>query len=101
MGNGVTEYVGITNDVMRRGSEHLRTKGIEIEQIDGLDGLSVADAKAVEQVMINYYGLGKVEGGTLLNKINSISKTRNPTAYEQSLVRGKELLDSVDYQWTN
>jgi len=27
-------------------------------------------------------------GGTLLNKINSISAVQNPTKYEQSLVRG-------------
>lgn len=98
--DGTTRYVGITDDIARRGAEHLRTKAIRIEQIDGLDNLSRADAKAVEQTLINYYGLGK-EGGTLLNKINSISATRNPTAYEQSLIRGKQLLDSVDYKWTN
>lgn len=97
--DGATRYVGITDDVARRGAEHLRTKDIRIEQIDGLDNLSRADAKAVEQTLINYYGLGK-DGGTLLNKINSISATRNPTIYEQSLIRGKALLDSVDYQWT-
>lgn len=96
--DGTTRYVGITDDVARRGAEHLRTKGIRIEQIDGLDNLSRSDARAVEQTLINYYGLGK-DGGTLLNKINSISATKNPTTYEQSLIRGKELLDSVDYQW--
>lgn len=98
--DGTTRYVGITDDVARRGSEHLRTKNIRIEQIDGLDDLSRADAHAIEQTLINYYGLGR-DGGTLLNQINSISPTRNPTAYEQSLIRGKELLDSVGYQWTN
>lgn len=98
--DGTTRYVGITDDVARRGAEHLSQKGIKISGIRGLDNLSRADAHAVEQTLINYYGLGK-DGGTLLNKINSISPTRNPTAYEQSLLRGKELLDSVDYQWTN
>jgi Possible hemagglutinin (DUF637) len=99
--DGTTRYVGITDDVARRGKEHLRgINEIDIEQISGLDNLSRADAKAVEQTLINYYGLGK-EGGTLLNKINSISATRNPTTYEQALIRGKELLDSVGYKWTN
>ncbi|MGI3125783.1 hemagglutinin repeat-containing protein [Nitratireductor sp. PBL-C9] len=98
--DGTTRYVGITDDVAWRGAEHLRTKGIEIEQIAGLDNLSRAEARAVEQTLINYYGLGK-DGGTLLNKLNSISATKNPTAYEQSLIRGKELLDSVDYRWSN
>ena len=95
---GVTRYVGITDDVTRRGAEHMRSKGIRIEQIDGLDGLSRSDARAVEQALIHTYGLGK-DGGTLINKINSISPTKNPTAYEQSLKRGFDLLDSVDYQW--
>ncbi|MGL3609084.1 GIY-YIG nuclease family protein [Rhizobium sp. G187] len=98
--DGTTRYLGITDDVARRGREHFNTKGLRIEQIDGLDDLSRSDARAVEQTLIHYYGLGK-DGGTLLNKINSISPTRNTTAYEQSLIRGKELLDSVDYQWTN
>ena len=96
--DGTTRYVGITNDVTRRGAEHMAQKGIRIEQIDGLDGLSRSDARAVEQTLIHIYGLGK-DGGTLINKINSISPTKNPTAYEQSLKRGFELLDSIDYQW--
>lgn len=98
--DGTTRYVGITDDVVRRGAEHMRDKGVKVTHIMGLDNLSRADARAVEQTLINYYGLGK-NGGTLLNKINSISATRNPTAYETALIRGKELLDSVDYQWTN
>jgi filamentous hemagglutinin len=96
--NGTTRYVGITDDVARRGAEHLAQKGIEIEAISGLKNLSRVDARAVEQTLINYYGLGG-NGGTLLNKINSISATKNPTAYEQALIRGKEILDSVEYPW--
>ncbi len=98
--DGTTRYVGITDDVARRGAEHLAQKGISIQGIRGLENLSRADARAVEQTLINYYGLGK-NGGTLLNRINSISATRNPTAYEQALIRGKQILDGVDYQWTN
>ncbi|MDO9417159.1 hypothetical protein [Pararhizobium sp.] len=98
--DGVTRYVGITDDVMRRGAEHMSKTRIEIETIPGLSNLSRADARAVEQMLIHYYGLEK-NNGTLLNKINSISPARDPTAYEQSLIRGKELLDSVDYKWAN
>ena len=98
--DGTTRYVGITDDVARRGAEHLAQKGIKIQEIRGLENLSRADARAVEQTLINYYGLGK-NGGTLLNKINSISATKNTTAYEQALIRGKQILDSVNYHWTN
>jgi len=98
--DGTTRYVGITDDVLRRGAEHMRSKSIEIEAIFGLEDLSRSDARAVEQTLIHYYGLGK-DGGTLLNRINSISPTSNPTTYEQALLRGRELLDSVGYQWTN
>lgn len=97
---GTTRYVGITNDIARRGLEHLREKGIKIGEIRGLSNLSIADARAVEQTLIHHYGLVK-DGGSLQNIINSISPTRNPTAYESSLVRGKELLDGIGYQWTN
>ncbi|KZN66404.1 hypothetical protein N478_20275 [Pseudoalteromonas luteoviolacea S4060-1] len=34
-----------------------------------MSSLSRADAKAVEQVLIEHHGLGK-NGGTLMNKIN-------------------------------
>jgi hypothetical protein len=37
-----------------------------------MDGLSRTDARAVEQALIVSYGLGK-NGGTLLNRINSIA----------------------------
>jgi filamentous hemagglutinin len=97
---GVTRYVGITDDVARRGREHLSQRGIVIERIEGLSNLSRADARAVEQVLINYHGLGR-NGGTLLNRINSISSVRNPTAYEQSLVRGTELLRGANYPGFN
>jgi hypothetical protein len=91
---GETQYVGITKNLRRRASEHLRQKGIDIENIPGLGNLSRSDAKAVEQVLIEFHGLGK-EGGTLLNKINSIAKT-NPT-YADQLKRGAELLKNAGY----
>jgi uncharacterized protein RhaS with RHS repeats len=90
---GQVQYVGITNNLARRTAEHARN-GIRIRAIPGLTNLSKADARAVEQVLIELHGLGK-NGGTLLNKINSIAKT-NP-CYAQSLKRGRELLLKAKY----
>ena len=94
--DGITRYVGVTDDVRRRGVEHLREKGIIIQEIPGLSNLSRSDARAVEQTLIEYYGLGK-DGGTLINKINSISAVKSPTQYEQELIRGAELLKQHKY----
>jgi hypothetical protein len=93
-GQQATKYVGITNNVARRGAEHAATKQIEIKAIKGLENLSRADARAVEQTLIEMHGLGK-DGGTLMNKINSISKT-NPK-YADSLERGYQILRDVGY----
>lgn len=98
--DGVTRYVGITDDILRRGAEHFRQRGLVIEEFEGLQSLTRTDARAVEQVLINYHGLGS-KGGTLLNKINSISKVRNQTAYERALVRGTELLRRANYPGFN
>lgn len=89
---GVTQYVGITNNLARRAAEHLGTKGIKIEPL--MQGLTRSDARAVEQALIEIHGLGK-NGGTLLNRINSISPT-NPT-YGSQLRRGYDLLKSIGY----
>jgi RHS repeat-associated protein len=91
--DGVTQYVGITNNLARRQAEHLTTKGIKIEPL--MQGLSRTDARAVEQALIEIHGLGK-NGGTLINKINSIA-TSNPT-YSAQLERGYELLKSIGYK---
>tara|TARA_Y100000815_G_C13309373_1_gene487806 strand:- start:817 stop:1548 length:732 start_codon:yes stop_codon:yes gene_type:complete len=92
-GGKAIKYVGITSQFAIRQATHLRTKGIYIEKI--LEGLSKADARAVEQVLIEMYKLGGKQGqtGQLLNKINSIAKT-NP-AYGEALKRGVELLKDV------
>jgi len=50
--NGEVNYVGITNNLERRAVEHHRKKGISIDAIPGLSNLSRADARAVEQVLI-------------------------------------------------
>lgn len=92
--DGTTQYVGITDDVEARAAAHLSQKGIEIDPIPGLQGISRDDARAVEQTLIEYNGLGK-NGGTLLNKINSIAAT-NPI-YASALARGRALLQSIGY----
>ena len=91
---GQVNYVGITNDIERRAAEQFLDKGIDIQPINGLSNLSMADARSVEQFLIDNYGLGK-NGGTLLNKINSIATT-NPI-YNDAIQRGNELLRSVGY----
>jgi filamentous hemagglutinin len=93
--NGNIQYVGITDDIQSRARAHLNQKGIFIEPIPGLQGISREDARAVEQVLIEYNGLGK-NSGTLLNKINSISK--NNPVYAESLKRGAELLKSIGFE---
>jgi hypothetical protein len=87
---GRVQYVGITNNIVRRAAEHLRTSGIAIEKV--LGGLRRGDARAIEQALIDYHGLSK-NGGTLLNRINSISPL-NPN-YNSKLARGYELLQSA------
>jgi RHS repeat-associated protein len=89
---GDVQYVGITNNLARRAAEHAGR--FVIEEIPGLSNLSRADAKAVEQVLIETHGLAS-NGGTLLNKINSIAST-NP-AYAQALQRGAQILKQVGY----
>jgi hypothetical protein len=90
---GVTQYVGITNNLARREAQHLAGKGIQIKPL--MEGLSRSDARAVEQALIEIHGLGK-NGGTLLNQINSIAKS-NPL-YSSQLERGYELLKSIGYK---
>ena len=88
--NGVTKYVGITNNFARRASEHLRTRGWVIEPIQNLESLSRFDARAVEQVLIEHYGLEN-----LYNRINSVA-TNNPI-YQESIRRGTDLLNQIGF----
>jgi filamentous hemagglutinin len=61
----VTRQVGIGDDIVKRSQAYLREKGVTIDRIEGLQNLSRADARAVEQTLIDYRGLGK-DGGTLI-----------------------------------
>ncbi|MCB6182040.1 hypothetical protein LIN78_00525 [Leeia sp. TBRC 13508] len=94
--DGTIQFIGITDDLPSRAVARLSQKGISISAIPGLQNISRADARAVEQTLIEYYGLGK-NGGALLNKINSIAVT-NPI-YSNSIQRGRALLRSIGYQW--
>jgi hypothetical protein len=90
---GKVQYAGITNDIARRAAEQFRQKGFKIEEL--LGNLSREDARAVEQALIEIHGLTK-NGGTLLNRINSIARS-NPR-YANMLRRGRELLESIGYK---
>ena len=87
-----TQYVGITDSFARREAQH--ASRFFIDRINGLSNLSRADARAVEQVLIEHYGLAK-NGGTLVNKINSIAKG-NPI-YTPSMARGVQILHDIGY----
>jgi RHS repeat-associated protein len=90
---GDVDYVGITNNFERRAAEHLAGKGLDINPIEGLESLSRADARAVEQVLIEENG--GPGGGQLLNKINSIASGNQ--IYTQSIERGCAILAVVGY----
>ncbi|MDR0787639.1 MAG: hypothetical protein LBG44_07210 [Gemmatimonadota bacterium] len=87
-------YVGITKNIAARAATHLRERSMSIDVIPGLSRLSRTDARAVEQVLIEHMGLSK-NGGPLTNMINSISPS-NP-AYKNALVRGREILRTVNF----
>ena len=90
-GYGEIQYVGIINNIIRRAKEHLITKGIQIRSI--MTGLSRIDARLLEQYIIEVNGLGK-NGGTLLNKINSISPKK--INYSQLMQKGNELFELIN-----
>jgi len=64
-----------------------------VEKVVG--NLSRTDARAVEQALIEIHGLAK-NGGTLMNKINSIAPT-NPQ-YASQLQSGFDILRGIGYK---
>ena len=72
--------------MLRRAAEHLKDKGIQIEELIG--GLTRSDARAVEQALIDTHGLNNI-----LNKINSISPSR--VDFPGLLQRGYNILKGV------
>jgi RHS repeat-associated protein len=92
--DGAPTYIGMTKNPVRRAMEHLRSpRGIAIKPIKGLERLTEADARAVEQVLIERNGISP--NGTLTNKINSIAKS-NPI-YPGAIKRGNYLLKRAGY----
>jgi hypothetical protein len=89
---GKVVYVGITNNLARRAVEH--GSRFSIQAIPKLMRLSREDARAVEQALIYLHGLQR-NGGTLLNRINSIS-TKNPI-HNEAVSRGFEILRQIGY----
>ena len=86
----VVQYVGITINFARRGTEHAARFDIEVLAT----GLSKAEARGVEQALIELHGLRKY-GGTLLNEINSISSKNR--IYAEALKSGKQILQGIGY----
>ena len=84
--DGKVVYVGISKDLERRGLEH----GAKLTEIIG--GLNRTQARAIEQVLIEHYGFERL-GGTLRNRINSISPTKNPGFYKAAIQYGKKTLE--------
>jgi RHS repeat-associated protein len=94
-GTTITNYVGITNNFARRSVEHFNSaRNLTITPIQGLSNLTRYDARAAEQVLINYHGISK-SGGGLLNLINSIAP--NNPIYRTALTRGEQLLKNAGY----
>ena len=89
-GSKQVKYIGRTDGLGRRAAEHWASKGREIQQMSGLSGLSLSDARAVEQVLIEFHGLKNLD-----NAINSISPRRN--IYPYAIERGKAILYRAGY----
>lgn len=103
---GKVVYVGITSrDVTVRAGEHasdMTKAGVRFRPIEGLTGLSKADARSVEQALIVGHGriesrAGEALGGQLLNRINAISE-KNPR-YAELLERGVKILAKAGYRF--
>ncbi len=83
---GDVQYVGITKNFLQRAMQHAGR--FQIEPV--VEGLIKFQARGSEQALINLHGLSK-NGGTLLNKINSIAVS-NPI-YADALNAGKAILN--------
>jgi RHS repeat-associated protein len=86
--DGEVTYVGITNNLARRSAEH----GAALEEVAG--GLTRKEARSVEQALIEHHGLAK-NGGTLENKINSISPQRS--GFREAVEFGVQVLHNLGY----
>ena len=97
--NGNVTYVGITNDFGRRSAEHLAaTKGArDIKRIDFKNNgqLTREEARSIEQVLIELFGLRK-KGGILDNIRNSIApKHHGDAVWKDLLSRARNLVGGL------
>ena len=87
----VVTYVGRTNNISRRTAEHaIGKRGIIPQEV--ANKLTLKQARGLEQALINKYGMIK-NGGTLLNKINSIS-INNPM-YQKAVKWGVKYISKI------
>lgn len=94
--DGTYEYIGITNNFLRRSAEHLKLSEREINKFEALTNLTLKEAKAVEQVLISTFGrAGKEANGILSNIRNSISPKRKD--YEEYMKLGKKILRDAGF----
>jgi hypothetical protein len=83
--------VGITRNFQQRADYWSNARNWNIQPIRGLsENLSRYDARAVEQVLIEHYGLANLK-----NQINSIAAT-NPI-YQAAIQRGNEILQTIGF----
>lgn len=80
---GQTVYVGIAENFRNRQLQHLGATGLQIQPIPSLANITRRQARAIEQVVIFKYKLGK-NGGSLVNKINSIAP-KNLRGFQKEL----------------
>jgi len=86
-------YIGITDDFARRAAQHARAgRSFTPELIPDASGLSLGEARAIEQACIDQGGLASA-GGALENRINSIDPSH---AYQKAAVAyGFALLERI------
>lgn len=84
--SGEVVYIGITNDIKTRDYQHSsKNRPFKIEQYEELTDLTEGDARTIEQLLINEYGIDNLE-----NKSNSISNKRK--LYEPAVEHAREKL---------
>ena len=82
-------YIGRTGNFAARAARHARN-GTAISRLPGLDRLSLFDSMAVEQRLIEHYGLAN-----LANTINGIA-TSNPI-YSTAISRAEWILAKIGF----
>jgi RHS repeat-associated protein len=95
--NGKVIYVGISkNFAARRAVQYARfgRDGVQVLPLEGIGVLARLEARGIEQALIELYRLGR-NGGTLVNQINSIARTR--PYYAQAVARAREVLRAAGY----